>query len=201
MDRVASNPAHGASTRNLIAELDEFRATTITLLTPQRKVLPFNQVASVTLNDSLGGTTKITQSQLEHQPLWLASSRPHKATNLVTDRDVSYTVRSVIIRGTNVVNAGQLRFIPNRSLAVSIPVILHSLTIDANDLLAGKPAGTAVQLTYPNGTNQTISLGPNHRVTVPDLPRGTYKLKVEGGVVPLASTVHLSGTRPPPSWS
>jgi len=192
LDRVAIARNHGVSARNLIAELDESSAVTITMLTPQRKVLPLDQVTSVTFNDSLGGTTTIGTAQLRHQPVWLPSSRPHKSTVQVTDRQVSYTVKSVMIRGTNVVNSGELRFTADNALPLTIPLILHSLTIDANDLLAGKPAGSAVQLTYPNGTKQTTSLGPHHRVTIPDLPRGTYRVKVEGGIIPLASTVHLS---------
>jgi hypothetical protein len=191
LDRVSNNPNHGEFSRLLVAELDEDRAVSIKLLTPQRTYLPFDHVTAVTLNDSLGRTTQISHSQLE-SPVWLAASRPAQVKSGITGRLVTYSVKSVMIRGTNVVNSGQLRFTTNRSLTWDVPVILHSLTINANDLLAGAPAGTSVKVTYPNQTTVTVPLGPGHRVTLTDLPRGSYGLRVIGGLVPLASTVHLS---------
>ena len=102
--------------------------------------------------------------------------------------------KSVMIRGTNVVNSGQPTFATNRSLVWNVSVILHSLTVEGNDLLAGAPAGNSVQLTYPNRTRQTFQFPTNHRVTLLDLPRGTYQVKVNGGLVPLTSTVPSAQT-------
>lgn len=193
LHRVANNPNHGPFTRNLVAELDEQRAVSIHLLKPQGSELALSQVTSVTLNDSLGGTTTLGSSQLRGV-VWLSSSRPTPVSNGVagTGRLVIYSVKSVMIRGTNVVNSGQQTFATNRSLVWNVSVILHSLTVEGNDLLAGAPAGNSVQLTYPNRTRQTFQFPTNHRVTLLDLPRGTYQVKVNGGLVPLTSTVHLS---------
>jgi hypothetical protein len=190
-DRVVTDPNHGAFSRKLVVELDVNRQVTINFLTPQQKVLSPKRVDSVILTDSLGGTTRLTKSQLA-KPIWLPASRPARVANGFTGRFVTYSVKSVMIRGSNVVNSGQRRFTTNRSLSWTIPVILHSLTIDANDLLAGAPAGNSVQVTFPNGTKETAPFGAHHRVTLTDLPRGTYRLKVNGGLIPLASTVHLS---------
>jgi hypothetical protein len=190
-DRVINDPNHGSFARLLIVELDEARPVSIQLLTPQRLALPVTEISAVTLSDSLGQTTPISSSELK-SPIWLSASRPARVANGIGGRIVVYSVKSVMIRGTNVVNSGQFKFTPSRSPVVRVPVILHSLTIDGNDLLAGTPAGTSVQLTYPDQTKATFPFASGHRVSIPDLPRGTYKLKVNGGLIPLASTVRLS---------
>ncbi len=191
LDRVANDPNHGPFTRKLVAELDEDRAITINMVTPDKKILPLSEVTSITLTDSLGGTTRYTAADLA-KPIWLSASRPALASTGANGRLVTYAFKSVMIHGANVVNSGQLRFTPNKQLAWQVPVILHSLTIEANDLLAGAPAGKTAQLTYPDKTVKVVPLGPDHKVTLPNLPRGTYQLKVGGGLIALSSTVRLS---------
>ena len=71
-------------------------------------------------------------------------------------------------------------------------MILYNLTIEANDLLAGAPAGKTALLTYPDHSVASVPLGPTHRVVLQNLPRGTYQLKVKGSLVPLGSTIRLS---------
>jgi hypothetical protein len=190
-DRVINDPNHGSFARLLIVELDESRPVAIQLLTPQHLALPASEISSVTLSDSLGRTTPVSSSDLKGQ-IWLSSSRPARTTGGIGGRLVVYSVKSVMIRGTNVVNSGQFKFTPSRTSVVKVPVILHSLTVDGNDLLAGTPAGSSVQITYPDQTTALFPFASGHRITIPDLPRGTYKLKLNGGLIPLASTVRLS---------
>ncbi len=191
LDRVANDPHHGAFTRKLVAELDEDRAVTISILTPKKTTLPLDEVTSAAITNSLGSTMQLTRAQLA-TPIWLAASRPALASNGANGRLVTYAFKSVIIHGANVVNSGQLHFTPNKLLVWQVPVILHSLTIQANDLLAGRPAGKTVQLTYPDGSKVTVPLRSEHEHTFVNLPRGTYKVKVGGGLIALASTVRLS---------
>jgi hypothetical protein len=191
LDRVANDPNHGAFTRKLVAELDEDRAVSISMLTPKKKTLPLSEVTSVTITNSLGSTMQLTRAQLS-KPIWLAASRPALSSNGANGRLVTYAFKSVIIRGANVVNSGQLHFTPNKVLIWQVPVILHTLTIEANDLLAGRPAGKTVQLTYPDHSQVTVVLGPLREHTFYNLPRGTYKVKVGGGLIALSSTVRLS---------
>jgi LPXTG-motif cell wall-anchored protein len=197
LDRVATSPNHGVYSRKLVVELDVTALVRLQAVTPQNAILPISQVQSVVLTDSLGESRRLSSPQLRN-PVWLPASRPAPVTNGGTTRGVAYSVKSLDIRGTNVVNSGQIRFNLSSSppaggpQAWKIPVLLHSLTITGNDLLGAKPAGKSVRLTYPNGSIRVVPLGPNHRVTLTDLPRGSYKVRVLGGVVPLASTVRLS---------
>ncbi len=197
LDRVANDPNHGAFTRKVVAELDEDRLVTMSILAPPNptnpkgSVLPLSEVSSATLTDSLGGTLNYTGAELA-KPIWLPASRPALVSAGANGRLVTYAFKSVVIHGANVVNSGQRRFVPYQDQAWQVPVILHSLTIEANDLLAGAPAGKTAQLTYPDKTVKVIPLGPEHRVTLYNLPRGTYKLKVGGGLIALSSTVRLS---------
>ncbi len=201
LDRVANDPHHGNFTRRLLAELDEDRAVTIAMLTPKKKTLPLSEVTSATITSSLGSTLQLTRAQLS-KPIWLPASRPAQYGNGssgANGRVVTYAFKSVIIRGANVVNSGQLRFTPdklvitpNKLLLFQVPVILHSLTIQANDLLAGRPAGKTVQLTYPDLSKVTVPLGATREYTFHNLPRGNYKVKVGGGLIALSSTVRLS---------
>ncbi len=191
LDRHLSDSNHGAFSRKIILELDVDRAVSMHLLTPQRKVLPVSQVSSVTLSNSLGSTITLNRAQLR-SPVWLPASRPSPVRGGVADHDVAYSVKSAIISGTNAVNSGQLRFDTRQSLNWNIPLILHSLTIVGNDLMAARPAGSSVQLTYPNGTVRVVPFGPDHRVTLTELPRGSYGVKVKGGLLALGSTIRLS---------
>jgi hypothetical protein len=191
LDRVTSNPAHGVFTRNLVVELDEARLVTIQLETPKALVLSSGAVSSVTLNDTLGRTITFSGKQLR-SPVWLASSEPARVAGGVGGRVVTYSVKSVIMRGSNVVNSGQQHFTANSSTTWQIPVILYSLTIEANELLAGKPAGSSAQLTFPDHSKEVIPLGRAHRIVLTNLPRGSYQVKIKGSLVPLGSTVQLS---------
>lgn len=191
LDRVAADPNHGAFSRKLVAELDAYRAVTFHLVGPKGTALPLGQVESVTLQNSLGARIRIPAAGLR-APVWLPSSVPASVTAGIENRVVAYSVQSVMVHGTNVVNTGQLRFTASRSVDWTVPVILRSLTVVGNNLLTGGPAGRAVQLTYPDGHRRTVQLGSDHRVTITELPRGTYGVKILGGGIPLASTVRLS---------
>jgi hypothetical protein len=191
LDRVANDPDHGVFSRRLVAELDEDRAVTIQPITPERDPVPIAQVSSVTMTSSLGRTVRLDGAQLRG-PIWLAASRPARLSAGVGGRSVTYAIDSVVVRGANVVNSGQIRFDPKQSSVWTVPSLFYTLTIQASDILAGGPAGSSVKLTYPDGAVMTVPLGARHRATIADLPRGTYHLEVNGGVWPLISTVRLS---------
>jgi hypothetical protein len=67
-----------------------------------------------------------------------------------------------------------------------------SLTVQGDDLLGGKPAGKSLLLTYPDHSVVQVPFDAHHQARITDLPRGTYKLRVRGGLIGLTTQVRLS---------
>ena len=93
---------------------------------------------------------------------------------------VEYRIQEVGVRGSNVVDRGRLHFLPDGELSTwSIPLLLYSLTINAQDALFGTPLGSSVRLQYPNDTVESVPLDTRSSATISSLPRGTYRAVVE----------------------
>ena len=194
LDRVANDPHHGNFTRRLLAELDEDRAVTIAMLTPKKKTLPLSEVTSATITDSLGGTLQLTRAQLS-KPIWLPASRPAQWQREQRCQRTRGHLR-VQVRDHPGRQCGQQRPAalhprqvghPQQALLWQVPVILHSLTIEANDLLAGRPWPRPYSSPIRTTRKVTVPLGPHAGVHLPQPAPGN--LQGEGGRGPDRSVV------------
>ena len=155
----------------------------------------------MTLNDSVGRTTKLTRSQLRG-PVWLSASRPSPVAQGVADRNITYSIKSAVVRGSNAVNSGQLRF-DTRSFA-DLERAGHPPFADHRwQRPDGRtPAGSSVRLTYPDGAVRMVPFGPG---PPGHLARPSpWELRREGARRPGAAGVHgapLDETRRPPRSS
>jgi hypothetical protein len=59
-------------------------------------------------------------------------------------------------------------------------LLLFSARFKAKDALFGFPLGSSIELMYPDQHIETYDLGPGAEVTLQSLPRGEYKVKVNG---------------------
>jgi hypothetical protein len=191
LDRVVNDPDHPLFQRLLLVDLDEDRAVNIVVTTPEGVSLPAAEVTSVTLQDSLGRTLQLSSKDLAG-PTWLASRRAVPDAAGVAARDVVYTVSSVVVHGSNIVSAGRYHFEPEQTPDWKVPGIFFTLTVQGDDILGGKPAGTSLRLVYPDHVAVEVPLDSQHRARIADLPRGDYSLRVRGGLVGLTSQVRLS---------
>lgn len=191
LDRVVNVPDHPLFHRVLLVDLDEDRAVNIAVDTPQGSPVPGADITSVTLQDSLGRTLQIAGSELI-RPVWLASRRPVPDATGVAGRNVIYTVTSVVVHGTDIVSGGRLHFEPDQTTYWKIPGIFFTLTVQGDDPLGGRPAGSSLRLVYPDRSVVQVPLDSHHQARLTDLPRGDYKLQIRGGFVSLTTQLRLS---------
>jgi hypothetical protein len=125
--------------------------------------------------------------------IWLAGQIPNYRNSGMVVSDVSYSLQSIVMNGTNIVDAGRQRFVPAKAPAVTFTGQLHNLTVTANDALYRDTVGGTAVVTYPDGSVRRMPFGSDHTAAFSSLPRGTYKVSVEGakGIV-LDEQVSLS---------
>lgn len=147
------------------------------------------RITSITLKSSLGETRTLTNPG----PEWFKAGRVVRRINGLEETPVQWSVESVIIGGTNVVNQFQQRFFLQPGARLQIELLLYAARFTARDALFGFPIGEGIELQYPDGSVEVIPFGPDRQAFVTSLPRGEYLVSVTGapGLSP-ASPVALS---------
>jgi hypothetical protein len=158
------------------------------LLNMQGRPVDPARVSAVTLRSGRSGVVNVPPSGR----LWLDAIVPVYRNSAIALENETYSLTSVIVGGTNTVDAGRQRFAPARQSRPVFHTKFFNLTVTAHDLLFKGPSGTAARVTYPDGSVHTAPFGPGGRVTVPDLPRGIYQVTVLGGGTPLPNQLVLS---------
>jgi hypothetical protein len=134
-------------------------------------------VSRVTARSETGAIVQL----IPGRPTWLDSEQPSFHHSKLTSEPVSYSLQSVLVRGTNVVDAGRQIFTPNTTTAPTFFTQFHDLTITGHDALFKSPLGISATVTYPDGGQVTVRLDARHTVTLPNLPRGNYQVTLAAG--------------------
>jgi hypothetical protein len=129
------------------------------------------------------------------RPVSLTAVRPVLEAGSAVGKEVTYYLQSVVIDGTNVVNAGEQRLMPNRTADVKFVVLLRSARFQVRDWLFGDPLDTGIDLTYPDGRTDRFTTGLDGDVAVANLARGTYQVKASGPGYSQAQKIALSRSR------
>lgn len=111
---------------------------------------------------------------------WLPASRTARYHTGLEKTDLLYSVNSVTIDGSNVVNSAQQRFFAKTDDTWSISLLLYSLHITARDALLASPTGKSVELVFPNGQSAYYPLDKSGRLDVHALARGIYRVNLLG---------------------
>jgi hypothetical protein len=164
------------------------RPVQTSLVNVQGKPVDRSRVTAVTLRSGRDGQVTVPASG----QLWLDAVVPVYRNSAIAQVAQTYSLTSVIVGGTNTVDAGRQKFAPARTTTPVFRTKFFTLTVTAHDLLFAGPTGTAARVTYPDGSVHTARFAANGRVTVPDLPRGTYQVTALGGGTTLPNQFVLS---------
>jgi hypothetical protein len=148
------------------------------------------RITSLTLQSSHGARYTFPNGR----PQWLQANRLTRRLQGIEQIRISYSVESVIVDGSNVVNQSQQRFFVKPNDEWPIELLLYSARFTARDALFGFPIGSGVRLEYPSGHIEEIAFGKNAAITVRSLVRGSYRVSV-AGVLGLASATPVALSR------
>lgn len=140
-----------------------------------RPVAP-SRITSLTIRSDFGQTYTLHSVE----PVRLTGLRPVLEGRSAVAKEAKYYLQSVVIDGTNVVNAGEQHFVPSRATDATFVVLLRSVHFRVRDHLFGSSIASAVELIYPDGNIRNVAVGVDGDAVVENLARGTYQVKVLG---------------------
>lgn len=114
------------------------------------------------------------------QPRWIPASRVARRATGLEETQLLYSVLSVTVDGSNVVNQSQQRFFTYPVENWPISLLLYSLHISAKDGLFGSPVGKSVNVEFPDGRIENYPLDRNGTVEIHSLARGNYYTELVG---------------------
>lgn len=173
------------------AALDLSHPVTFSFANLQEQPVAAETISALTLKSSTGEVHTVTTPQLD-EPLWLHASRIVPTHNGLLQKDLYYSVESVMIRGSNVVNRAQQRFVVRTQRHWPIALMFYSARFSSHDALFGVPIGGGIEVEYPDGSTETRAFDAANTVTFDHLPRGEYRIRVQASGIspfrPLALT-------------
>jgi hypothetical protein len=139
--------------------------------------VPLQRISEFTIRSLQGDTFTFHDGQ----PRWIPASRVTRRRDGGLEAvPLLYTVTSVMVDGSNVVNKAQQQFYAKPNGTWSITLLFYSIQVQAKDALFGFPAGKAVELQLPNGQIHSLPLDASGTAQASSLARGQYYFQVIG---------------------
>lgn len=155
---------------------------------PDGNQVPLSRITSAKLSSSVGSTHTFKPGEKQ----WLQASRIIRAAGGLEETRLLYSLDSVIIDGSNVVNAKEQRFYLEPNLVFESKLLLYDARIVSQDAIFGTPIGKTVVLEYPDGHKESHELGANGILDLTGLPRGQYRVSIQAPGFMFTQPVALS---------
>jgi hypothetical protein len=111
---------------------------------------------------------------------WLQARRVVRRRSGLEAARIQYSVESIIIDGSNVVNQYQQRFYLESRDSWEIQLLLYHADIRAFDAIFGFPVGTGISVEYPNGRIDNLMFDDTQSIHIGPVARGVYSIQVTG---------------------
>jgi hypothetical protein len=147
-----------------------------------------SRIVSVELGNSVGGRLTVDPPRA---PLWVPAGRIVRRLEGLRLNPIPYSVKSVVVDGSNVVNEGQQVFDPAPHASWVVELLFYDATFSVQDRFFGFPTGSSIDLVYPDGHSVQHPL-VDGEVRVNGLPRGNYDVIVHGPGLRLRAPVAVS---------
>ncbi|MFQ6171694.1 hypothetical protein ACK8HX_08815 [Oryzobacter sp. R7] len=131
--------------------------------------LPTRQIERFSLKSSTGEV--ITRTDLG--PVHLPGTRVLRGPDGLEEREIYYSVESVTVAGSSVVNRSQIRFYPSERQVVRVPLLAFDVRVEVVDRLFRHPVGSEVQLVREGILDLRKPLVDGQTVFT-EVPRGEY---------------------------
>jgi hypothetical protein len=146
------------------------------------------RITSATLSSSIGSSHTFRPGETQ----WLLGSRIVRRASGIEETKILYSVESVMLEGSNVVNSKEQRFYASPNLVVPIPVLLYSVRLRARDAGIGVAIGSAIHLKHPDGRLERYPIGSDGEFALTLLPRGEYVATVDAPGMSFPQPIALS---------
>lgn len=114
------------------------------------------------------------------EPRWIPASRVARRAFGLEETKLLYSVLTVKVDGSNVVNQNQQKFYTYPVENWPISLLLYSLRVSAQDGLLGTPVGKSVNVQYPDGHVFNFPLEKDGTIAILSLARGNYTIELVG---------------------
>jgi len=176
--------------RHLVAALAVSRLVSLSFTDPAGRAVSAQRVAEVRLTGD-GRTVSVSGAQLQ-DPVSLLSDQAKLVDATWTAQQVTYSVSSVSVEGSDAVFAGQQRFNPNTASHWPISVSVFDLGVTARDVLFGSGVSSAAEVIRPDGKRFAVQLGGRGPTLLRSLVRGEYTLTTQSAVLGGSSKILVS---------
>jgi hypothetical protein len=173
----------------LRAAFEQTRSLRFSFVDQAHHPVDVSRISSITLRSDTNRTQRFSGGDAVE----LVAVHPGSGDGPPVAKDATYSLQSVTIDGTNVVNVGEQRFRPRGDDPVlQVVVLLRSVHLQVKDRLFGRPVPTTVRVVYPDGSTHDLPTDAGGGLVLQNMARGTYTVSALGQAYAIEQKLALS---------